>query len=122
MKVITATNRIKDIQDWIKAYLLFAVAMMFFCFPSVVSAQSNPDQLQLQIEDLKKQIEGLKAAKGAESIGSVVGTTPEQGAKSLCPPGHYVFGLEAWRAPGSTRYCIGCLTGVRVICKPLGGN
>jgi hypothetical protein len=40
-------------------------------------------------------------------------------SKSACPPGHYVVGIEAKGSPGSTKYCIGCVQAVRVLCQTL---
>lgn len=40
-------------------------------------------------------------------------------SKSACPPGHYVVGLEAKGSPRSTKYCIGCVQAIRVLCQTL---
>lgn len=37
-----------------------------------------------------------------------------------CPPGQVPVGLKAWGSPTTTRYCVGCLTGVSLLCQPLG--
>lgn len=34
-----------------------------------------------------------------------------------CPPGQYATGIKWWGAGG--RFCVGCLSGIQVICKPL---
>ena len=38
--------------------------------------------------------------------------------KGLHSDGSYAAGIRAWGSESSTRYCIGCLTGVSVLCKP----
>ena len=46
------------------------------------------------------------------------GSTANSYPPQFCPPGYYAAGIQAWGSPGSTRCCIGCLTGAALLCKP----
>jgi len=56
--------------------------------------------------------------------GEPTSTGAEQGSgdkrdPTLCPEGLYAVGINWWAAPGTTKYCVGCVNGIQVICKKL---
>lgn len=79
--------------------------------------------LERSLQSLRSEIAAMKAGTGAKQSAPTVSgpQSPVPNADSTCPPGSYVVGVKSWGAPGSTRYCIGCMTGVQVICQHLGG-
>ena len=63
-------------------------------------------------------------ATGAPAVlaGPMTGpwTNPNPGlSHSQCQPGEHAIGLEVEGAPGPTKYCIGCIMRLRVICQHL---
>ena len=38
---------------------------------------------------------------------------------TMCPTGYYAAGINWWGAPDTTHYCIGCLSGIQIICRKL---
>jgi len=38
---------------------------------------------------------------------------------TMCPQGYYAVGINWWGAPSSTHECIGCLSGIQVVCSKL---
>jgi hypothetical protein len=50
----------------------------------------------------------------------IVGSAADPAGTISCPAGSYVAGITAWKSSPATRYCVGCLTGIQIICKPLG--
>jgi hypothetical protein len=54
----------------------------------------------------------------AAVAGNEVGSGDHQ-APTMCPPNYYAVGINWWGAPGTTHYCIGCLSGIQVMCAKL---
>lgn len=54
----------------------------------------------------------------ASVAGNEVGSGDHQ-APTMCPPNYYAVGINWWGAPGTTRYCVGCLSGIQVVCAKL---
>jgi hypothetical protein len=75
---------------------------------------------------IKEQQNTIKALKKGLSEGdpgpalagnNVGGGVPQTPTK--CPAGYYASGINWWGSPDSTRYCIGCLSGIQVLCSKL---
>jgi hypothetical protein len=86
--------------------------------PSASATQADITALREQIKKLRSDLTnaGIKSPPliWTPPSGSPVIPYPEQ----FCPDGSYAAGVRAWGSESSTRYCIGCLTGVSVLCKP----
>lgn len=67
---------------------------------------------------LAAQTTGQAAKPMKETQGNWAGGNPGN-ATSKCPAKHYMVGIEVQGSPGSTKYCIGCVQRVRVICQEL---
>ena len=95
-------------------------------------AQTCADNLQADatarevIECLKQQQAEITALRQnstrRDSSPPVVGNAVGGGVPApatICPDGYYAVGINWWGSPGSTKYCIGCLSGIQVICHKL---
>jgi len=80
-------------------------------------------KLRAEVEKLKNELAnsqnkpdpGTPMSSGWRNQTGGLGTAyPEQ----ICPDGSYAAGIRAWGSTPDTRYCIGCLTGVAILCKP----
>ena len=87
------------------------------------------DELRGQLRDLTSQINNLSNGlvrsdpqQPPNQPTGPSGNTANAYAVQTCPIGYYAVGIQAWGSPGSTKYCIGCLTGVALICKPFPGR
>lgn len=70
------------------------------------------DEISVIREDLSRW-DSEPAVVGNQSGGG------DQKVPTMCPDGHYASGINWWGSPGSTRYCIGCLSGIQVVCRRL---
>lgn len=91
--------------------------------PNSVSRQEF-DALKKQLAESQQRLKDLEsrfktAPAGSSNDGQPVGggvlVTPD----TTCPSNTVAVGIRWWGSPGSTRYCIGCLSGIQVLCKPL---
>lgn len=73
-------------------------------------------QIEPKLQVLSKLAKWSPVSKEGARTGLNGGTSYNP---TLCPDGHYAVGIRSWGAPGATRYCVGCLVAVQVICKPL---
>jgi hypothetical protein len=109
------------------ALIIIVVLMPCEGFCQAASNESTNREI-LELQDKIKEIgsrldklsQGLSTSNPAAApfqptapSGSTANSYPTQS----CPVGYYAAGIQAWGSPGSTRYCIGCLTGVALICK-----
>jgi len=90
-----------------------------------------PDNAALaaQLRDLRAELKDLRSALADApnephpgSRNTSAWTEPSGGVAEayppkICAPGSYAVGLRAWGSPDTTRYPIGRLTGVAVLCK-----
>ena len=114
------------------SFAIFSVIVLFaddVLAQAAATPQAAPGQAvaEKSLEDRVRELEAVIATmkSGAASsernpAATISGPqSPVKNADSLCPPGSYVFGIESWGAAPSTRYCIGCMTGLRVLCRRL---
>ena len=73
-------------------------------------------QQQAEIEALQQS--ASKQASGPVLVGNAVGGGVPAPA-TTCPDGSYAVGVNWWGSPGNTKYCIGCLSGIQIICRRL---
>jgi hypothetical protein len=82
--------------------------------------------LQNEIHDLRADLKAFRDNLRQAAIdpkGANI-QTPTSGGQAVpyplvaCKAGQYAAGIAAWGSPDTTRYCIGCLTGVALLCLP----
>jgi ABC-type sugar transport system permease subunit len=76
----------------------------------------NISRTNTQIEELRVQLASYP--DGPPTVGNVSGGGDAK-PPTECPTGYYATGINWWGSPGSTRYCIGCLSGIQVICRKI---
>ena len=88
---------------------------------AALAAQVN--ELRTELRDLRNALASARNEPQPGSRNSSGWTEPSGGVAvaypaQICAAGSYAVGIRAWGSPDTTRYCIGCLTGVAVLCKP----
>lgn len=89
-----------------------------------LAASQTPDatgNLGARVKTLEDQIKALQAGSGVPTPQGIAGGQADDAGTVSCPPGSYVAGVRAWKSSPATKYCIGCLTGIQLICKPFIG-
>ena len=61
---------------------------------------------------------GAPATAPGPTYGPWTNPNPGQSA-SQCQPGEYAIGVQVIWAPSSVRYCVGCVSQLRVVCQHL---
>jgi hypothetical protein len=98
---------------------------LLLCAGAALAQGTPARQDDSRIQALEQRIQQLEstirnASQERTPAATVSGPqSPVKNADSVCPPGSYVFGVESWGAAASTKYCIGCMTGLRVLCRKL---
>lgn len=86
-------------------------------------ARSRFEQVDVKIGQVQANVDSLSqrlAAWSPEDLrGNPSGGGGDYKGATVCPTGSYVTGVEWWGAPHSTKFCIGCLSSMRVLCRPL---
>jgi len=80
---------------------------------NIASVSHNAD---VALTNLKTALQNWTPGdpKGAKRLGG----SDDRGI-STCEPGEYAVGVHIWGSPGSTKYCIGCVDGIQVLCRKL---
>jgi hypothetical protein len=81
-------------------------------------------QLKADVSEARSTVDKLRASlphwspavKDGTMSGPGGGTTYQP---STCPDGYYAVGLRTWGSPDTTKFCVGCLDGAQLICRPL---
>jgi hypothetical protein len=60
----------------------------------------------------------LVYAKVEPAVGNQSGSGDPQ-PQTKCPDGYYVTAINWWGANPSTKFCVGCLSGIQVVCRKL---
>lgn len=86
-------------------------------------ARTRFELVDKNIADVASQIGTLRTSlrkwpDGGNVGGNGIGSGDDRGA-SMCPEGHYAVGVNIWGARGPVKYCIGCVDGIQIICRPL---
>lgn len=74
---------------------------------------------QKSISALKEKL--LTWRKDAPAVGNQSGSGDPR-TPTMCPEGYYAAGINWWGSGENTRYCIGCLSGIQVVCRKLNVN
>jgi hypothetical protein len=99
----------------------FIAVLILAGTPALSQTAADYANLKSKIDNLEQQLQALKTAlpQGPPTDptpGNQVGGGDSQ-APTQCPKGQYAVGVRWWGAPGSTRYCIGCLSGIQILCQ-----
>jgi hypothetical protein len=106
-----------------------------FCFASLsiasALAEGCADQLTADskskevIACLKEQQSTIAALRQSlltwntdQVVGNEVGSG-DQEQPTTCPKDSYAVGINWWGAPGTTHFCVGCLSGIQIVCRKL---
>jgi|SRR5271165_840764 len=110
----------------LKGHGIIAPIAMLLCVNSPCAhsqTAADYEALKERVQKLEQQVDSLRKAlpewsKGEPASGNAVGGGDKQ-PDTTCPIGQYAVGIRWWGAPGATRYCIGCLSGIQVVCRKL---
>jgi hypothetical protein len=104
--------------------LLLAGLVASLTFPIAATVGQTPDSqaaLEERIKALENQLKAIGSGSALPASG-IVGSPADPAGTISCPDGSYVAGITAWKSSPATRFCVGCLTGIQIICKPLAGQ
>lgn len=111
------------LRGWLRQ-IAFSV-LILLAATNALSAQTAAEtrgDLEARIQALEDQLKALQGSSAEmPQPGPIVGSPADPAGTFICPPGTYVAGVTAWKSSPSTRYCIGCLTGVQIICRSFTG-
>jgi hypothetical protein len=86
----------------------------------LTAAQNRVAVLEERLDSLERVLSSAIQTPEISVVSPVTsGTQAVPYGAAYCPPGQVPVGLKAWGSPDTTRYCIGCLTGVALLCQPL---
>jgi hypothetical protein len=89
-------------------------------------AQANADPrgtLEARVQALEGQLKAIQSGAGdVVPTTGIVGSQADPAGTITCPAGTYLAGVTAWKSSPATRYCVGCLTGVQIVCKSFTGS
>lgn len=94
------------------------VALVLSVGPAATQASNASGDLEARVKTLEDQIRALQTSSVVLLPAGIVGGPADDAGKTFCPAGSYVAGVQAWKSSSATKYCVGCLTGIQLICKP----
>ncbi|WP_407155066.1 hypothetical protein [Bradyrhizobium sp. STM 3557] len=113
--------------------LIFAIALVGSITPVFaedcmdrVTADTKYADVIACLKEQQKSISSLREklqtwSKDAPAVGNQSGAGDPKPA-TMCPEGYYAAGINWWGSGDATRYCIGCLSGIQVVCRKLNVN
>ena len=105
---------------------ILSLAVASLLLISISPAQSEDREvieLRDQVKALQDRLDKLGTGLAKPDVAQSQQTEASGGLgnpyqKQVCPAGYYASGVQAFGAPGNVKYCVGCLTGVVLICSP----
>jgi hypothetical protein len=108
-----------------KWVLSIVIATSFIVSIEACRAQNAADieSLRGRVDALERELHSLKSGLAVWAPGEPNSLAPIGGGDAqqptMCPKDEYAVGVRWWGASPGTRYCIGCLSGIQVICRKL---